>query len=99
MRTILVLALFLTSSLAEAKKCPVRGDLIRWQMALCAREAETDDCENAALTDCVSKLISAAGKKTECEQKKDLKKRIDDSCKKKGPCPKTPPIVANGCGE
>gem|GEM_PF-6468285 len=93
------LSVFSSSPFALAEKCAVRGELIRWQMALCAQQLGTDDCENSALQDCVSKVISNAGKKSDCDQKKSLKRKIDDACKKKGPCAKTPPIVANGCGE
>jgi hypothetical protein len=99
MKTILLFSLLLSAPLAVAGKCPVQGDLIRWQTALCARQLGTGDCEDPSVSDCVSKLISGAGKKGECEQKKALKKQIDESCKKNGPCSKIPPIVANGCGE
>ena len=84
---------------AGPTKCPVKGEPIRWQFAYCARQVGTDDCESPAIMECASKLMNASKKKSECDQKKDLKSKIDESCKKSGPCPKIPSLVQNGCGE
>ena len=100
-RILSVLAALSFVDFASAKPqvpCKVQGDLIRWQTAYCAGEAETDDCDNENVTSCREKLVKELKGKSDCEQKTILRDRINLSCKKDPACMKQiPSIVKHGC--
>jgi hypothetical protein len=96
---VLVALSFLDFASAKPRvPCKVQGDLILWQTAYCAREVETDDCDNENVTSCRERLARELKAKSDCEQKTILRDRINLSCKKDPACIKQiPSIVKYGC--